>query len=43
MLFDVTYEISDRLAVTAGLPVVMSAVRGNFPHRPITLDDGRLA
>jgi len=40
MLFDVTYGISDRLAVSAGLPVVMSRYRGNFPHRPITLDDG---
>jgi hypothetical protein len=40
MLFDVTYGISDRLTVTAGLPLVMSRYRGNFPHRPITLDDG---
>lgn len=40
MLFDVTYGITDRLAVTAGLPVVVSLYRGDFPHRPITLDDG---
>ena len=40
VLFDVTYGVSDRLAVTAGLPVVMSRYRGNAPHRPITLDDG---
>jgi len=40
MLFDVTYGITDRLAVTAGLPVVVSRYRGDFPHRPITLDDG---
>ncbi len=40
VLFDVTYGISDRLAVTAGLPVVMSRYRGAFAHRPITLDDG---
>ena len=40
MLFDVTYGVSDRLAVTAGLPVVMSRYRGSAPHRPITLDDG---
>ena len=29
MLFDVTYGVSDRLAVTAGLPVVMSRYRGS--------------
>lgn len=40
VLFDVTYGISDRLAVTAGLPVVMSRYDGTAPHRPITLDDG---
>jgi hypothetical protein len=40
MLFDVTYGLSDRLAVTVGLPVVTSRYRGSFPHRPITLDDG---
>jgi hypothetical protein len=39
-LFDVTYGISDRVAVTVGLPVVTARYRGNFPHRPITLDDG---
>jgi hypothetical protein len=41
MLFDVTYGLSDRMAVTVGLPVVMSRYQGSFPHRPITLDDGR--
>ena len=30
MLFDVTYGVSDRLAVTAGLPVVMSRYRGRL-------------
>lgn len=40
LLFDVTYGLSDRMAVTVGLPVVTSRYRGNFPHRPITLDDG---
>ena len=40
MLFDVTYGVSDRMAVTVGLPVVTSRYRGSFPHRPITLDDG---
>jgi hypothetical protein len=40
MLFDVTYGLSDRLAVSVGLPVVTSRYRGSFPHRPITLDDG---
>lgn len=40
MLFDVTYGMSDRVAVSVGLPVVVSRYRGSFPHRPITLDDG---
>lgn len=40
MLFDVTYGVSDRLAITAGLPIVRSRYRGTAPHRPITLDDG---
>ena len=40
MLFDVTYGLSDRVAVTVGLPMVTSRYRGTFPHRPITLDDG---
>jgi len=40
MLFDVTYGVSDRMAVTVGLPMVTSRYRGSFPHRPITLDDG---
>ena len=39
-LFDVTYGLTDRLAVTVGLPMVTSRYRGAFPHRPITLDDG---
>ena len=43
VLFDVTYGISDRLAVTAGLPVVMSRYSGAFPHRPITLGRRHLA
>jgi hypothetical protein len=40
VLFDVTYGLSDRVAITVGLPMVTSRYRGNFPHRPITLDDG---
>ena len=40
MLFDVTYGLSDRMAVTVGLPMVTSRYRGAFPHLPITLDDG---
>ena len=39
-LFDVTYGITDRIAVTFGLPLVVSRYRGSAPHRPITLDDG---
>jgi hypothetical protein len=41
ILADVTYGITDRVAVTFGVPVVVSRYRGNFPHRPITLDDGQ--
>jgi hypothetical protein len=41
LLFDVTYGITDRVAVTVGLPVVVSRYRGNFPHRPITWDDAQ--
>jgi hypothetical protein len=40
VMFDVTYGLTDRMAVTVGLPIVTSRYRGNFPHRPITLDDG---
>ena len=40
LLFDVTYGVSDRMAVTVGLPIVTTRYRGSFPHRPITLDDG---
>lgn len=40
VLFDVAYGLTDRLAVNIGVPVVTSRYRGNFPHRPITLDDG---
>lgn len=40
VLFDVTYGLTDRMAVTVGLPIVTSRYRGLFPHRPITLDDG---
>jgi hypothetical protein len=40
VLLDVTYGLTDRMAVTVGLPIVMSRYRGLFPHRPITLDDG---
>jgi hypothetical protein len=36
----VTYGVTDQMAVTVGLPLVTSRYRGNFPHRPITLDDG---
>ncbi|HKE85280.1 MAG TPA: hypothetical protein VKB50_16070 [Vicinamibacterales bacterium] len=39
-LLDVTYGLTDRIAVTVGLPMVTSRYRGSFPHQPITLDDG---
>ena len=38
-LVDITYGISDRVAVSAGLPLVVSRYRGERGHRPITLDD----
>ena len=40
MLLDVTYGLSDRVAVNVALPVVSARYTGDFPHRPITLDDG---
>jgi hypothetical protein len=40
LLADVTYGVTDRLAVTFGVPLVVSRYRGNAPHRPITIDDG---
>lgn len=40
MLFEVAYGVSDRMTVSVGLPLVTARYSGNFPHRPITLDDG---
>ena len=40
ILADVTYGLTDRVAVTFGVPIVFSRYRGPAPHRPITLDDG---
>jgi len=40
LLADVTYGLTDRLAVTFGVPIVVSRYRGSAPHRPVTLDDG---
>jgi hypothetical protein len=40
LLADVTYGLTDRIAVTFGVPLVVSRYRGSLPHRPVTLDDG---
>ena len=46
MLFDVTYGITDKVAVTLGLPVVATRYSGPFPHPlpdfsgPNPIDDG---
>jgi hypothetical protein len=40
LLADVTYGLTDRVAITFGVPVVVSRYRGGAPHRPVTLDDG---
>lgn len=37
-LFDVTYGLTDRIAVTAGIPLVVSRYRGAFPHQPTNPD-----
>jgi hypothetical protein len=44
VLADITYGLTDRLAVSAGLPLVVARYRGEFPHQknnPDRLDDGR--
>jgi hypothetical protein len=41
LLADVTYGITDRVAITFGVPLVTSRYRGTAPHRPVTLDDGK--
>jgi hypothetical protein len=37
-LFDVTYGVSDRVAVTLGIPLVVSRYQGPFPHQPANAD-----
>ncbi len=42
--FDVTYGLTERVTVSAGLPLVMSRYRGRFPHQldnPNRMDDGQ--
>jgi hypothetical protein len=34
VLFDLTYGLTDRMAVTVGIPLVTSRYRGAFPHQP---------
>lgn len=33
-LFDVTYGLTDRVAVTMGIPLIVSRYQGPFPHQP---------
>lgn len=33
-LFDLTYGLTDRMAVTVGIPLVISRYQGAFPHQP---------
>jgi hypothetical protein len=45
VLFDLTYGVSDRVAVGVSLPLIMSRYTGNFPHlgrfgEPSPIDDG---
>jgi hypothetical protein len=43
LLFDATYGISDRMAISIGLPLVVSRYQGTRPHQPGNpnrLDDG---
>ena len=43
LLFDVTYGLSDRMAISIGLPLVVSRYQGTRPHQPGNpdrLDDG---
>jgi hypothetical protein len=41
LLIDLTYGVTDRLAVAVAFPVVATRYRGQSPHEPVTLDDGR--
>jgi hypothetical protein len=44
MLFDVTYGLTDRVAASVGVPLVISRYRGSFPHQPTNpnrMDDGQ--
>ena len=43
LLFDATYGLSDRMAISFGLPLVVSRYQGTRPHQaanPYRLDDG---
>ena len=43
LLADLTYGLTDRLALSVGLPVIVTRYRGEFPHQrnnPDRLDDG---
>lgn len=44
LLFDATYGLSDRVAISLGMPLVVSRYQGTRPHQPsdpARLDDGR--
>jgi hypothetical protein len=38
MLFDLTYGLTDRMAVTVGIPLVVSRYQGAFPHQATNPD-----
>ena len=37
-LFDVTYGLTERMAVTVGIPLIAARYRGPFPHQPSNPD-----
>ena len=42
-LFDASYGVTDRMAVSMSLPLMISRYRGSFPHhgtQPVPMDDG---
>jgi hypothetical protein len=44
LLFDATYGLSDRVAISLGMPLVVSRYQGPRPHQPLNpsrLDDGQ--
>ena len=43
LLFDATYGLTDRVAISLGMPLVVSRYQGTRPHQPLNparIDDG---